>query len=90
MERSFFGVASVSFLNLHLEAEGQTQINRIGRETGCHRCGTTDPFTASGNFIADFQPPRIFEEPKRLYPICLRCSRASGFLFFRHLAGQEK
>jgi RHS repeat-associated protein len=33
------------------------RINDIGRETGCHTCGTTDPGTKSGDFVPDHQPP---------------------------------
>jgi RHS repeat-associated protein len=56
-------------------------INRIGRETGCHTCGTTDPGTKSGNFIPDHQPANALNSPggtQRLYPHCLRCSQVQG------------
>lgn len=57
------------------------QVNEIGRETGCHTCGTTDPGTKSGNFVPDHQPPSATNtdgSPQRLYPQCLNCSRTQG------------
>jgi hypothetical protein len=56
-------------------------INRIGKDTGCHTCGSTDPGTKSGNFIPDHQPANQLNPtggPQRLYPHCLSCSRIQG------------
>lgn len=56
-------------------------VNEIGRETGCHTCGTKDPGTKSGNFVPDHQPPSATSPegtPQRLYPHCLSCSRTQG------------
>ncbi len=56
-------------------------INRIGQETGCHTCGSTNPGTKSGNFIPDHQPPNGLNPnngPQELYPHCLNCSRVQG------------
>jgi hypothetical protein len=56
-------------------------MNRIGRDSGCHTCGTTDPGTRSGNFVPDHQPPSALAEPgapQRLYPHCVGCSRRQG------------
>ncbi|WP_153064973.1 RHS repeat domain-containing protein [Xanthomonas arboricola] len=56
-------------------------VNEIGRETGCHTCGTKDPGTKSGNFVPDHQPPSKANPsgaPQRLYPQCLSCSRQQG------------
>ncbi|WAT15827.1 RHS repeat domain-containing protein [Xanthomonas fragariae] len=61
--------------------EERKKVNEIGRETGCHTCGTTDPGTKGGNFIPDHQPPTKANpngEPQRLYPQCLSCSRQQG------------
>jgi hypothetical protein len=57
------------------------QINEIGRSTGCHTCGTTDPGTGSGNFVPDHQPPTGVVAPgeaQSLYPHCIDCSRQQG------------
>ena len=57
------------------------EINEIGKETGCHTCGTKDPGTKSGNFVPDHQPPSAANpsgEAQRLYPQCLTCSRTQG------------
>jgi RHS repeat-associated protein len=62
-------------------AEEREEINRIGRTTGCHMCGATDPGTKSGNFIPDHQPPSKLNDQgadQRLYPHCLRCSLRQG------------
>jgi len=59
----------------------RAEIDRIGRTTGCHSCGTRDPGTLNGHFIPDHQPPsglNVEDEPQRLYPHCLRCSRLQG------------
>jgi hypothetical protein len=57
------------------------KINEIGKETGCHTCGSTDPGTTSGNFVPDHQPPSATNtdgKPQQLYPQCLSCSRTQG------------
>ncbi len=62
-------------------AAERSAINDIGRDSGCHTCGTTDPGTKSGNFIPDHQPPSSLNPPggpQRLYPHCLSCSRLQG------------
>ena len=59
------------------------EINWLGREFGCHTCGTKESGTRSGNFIPDHQHPtaRIREgETQRLYPQCVHCSRYQGYL----------
>ncbi|WP_404823776.1 RHS repeat domain-containing protein [Pseudomonas capsici] len=56
-------------------------INEIGRETGCHTCGNTDPGTKSGNHIPDHQPANALNPTggdQRLYPHCIGCSRVQG------------
>jgi len=61
--------------------EERAAVNEIGQTTGCHTCGTTNPGTASGNFIPDHQPPSKLVEPgtpQQLYPQCLNCSRIQG------------
>lgn len=62
------------------EAE-RIAIDMIGYSTGCHTCGTRDPGTRSGHFIPDHQPPsalNVNDEPQRLYPHCITCSRRQG------------
>ncbi|HUU24709.1 MAG TPA: hypothetical protein VMW68_03990 [Methyloceanibacter sp.] len=57
------------------------EINRIGRESGCHTCGNKDPGTDSGNFIPDHQLPNALNRSdvrQRLYPQCNTCSRRQG------------
>lgn len=57
------------------------EINRIGKERGCHACGNKEPGTRSGNFVADHQLPNARNpkgRPQRLYPQCLTCSNRQG------------
>jgi hypothetical protein len=57
------------------------ELNRVGSESGCHTCGTTNPGTSSGNFVADHQPPSALNylgKAQRLYPHCLTCSLRQG------------
>ncbi|WP_197433967.1 hypothetical protein [Agrobacterium vitis] len=57
------------------------EINEIGRNTGCHTCGSLNPGTKSGNFIPDHQPPSKLnpdDTPQDSYPHCLSCSRSQG------------
>lgn len=64
----------------------RAEINRIGARTGCHRCGTTDPGTGSGNFVPDHQPPNAVNPaggPQELYPHCIQCSREQGLAIAR-------
>lgn len=58
----------------------RAEIDRIGSETGCHTCGTTDPGTRSGNFVPDHQPPNVLSDggPQELMPQCIGCSRTQG------------
>jgi RHS repeat-associated protein len=56
-------------------------VDAIGRDTGCHTCGTRDPGTKSGHFVPDHQPPSQLVPPgtpQELYPHCLACSRRQG------------
>jgi hypothetical protein len=55
----------------------RSAIDRIGGESGCHTCGTTNPGTKSGHFIPDHQPPNALNPsggPQQLYPQCSTCS----------------
>ena len=61
--------------------EERDKINDIGKDTGCHTCGSKNPGTKSGNFVPDHQPPNALNPdggPQRLYPHCLRCSKVQG------------
>lgn len=66
--------------NRRLRRAEQAEINRIGRKFGCHRCGTLDPGTRSGNFVGDHQMSKKLGRPTRIYPHCLDCSYAQGGL----------
>ncbi len=58
-------------------AAERAQIDKIGAETGCHTCGTTNPGTKSGHFVPDHQPPSALAPPgvsQRLYPHCTDCA----------------
>lgn len=54
------------------------EINRIGREWGCHTCGTKEPGTRSGNFVRDHQPPNAWSEALWRLPHCRTCSNIQG------------
>ena len=57
------------------------QLNEIGKETGCHTCGTDAPGTRTGNFVADHQPPTALNSnnsAQRLFPQCVTCSLRQG------------
>jgi hypothetical protein len=89
-ELASFGVAPGPFAGESIPARGperdftndeRDKINRIGAETGCHTCGTTDPGTALGNFVPDHQPPSALNpigQSQRLYPQCISCSWLQG------------
>ena len=55
-------------------------VNNAGRERGCHRCGTREPGTLSGNFVPEYHPPRIHGTSSIIIPTCLCCSRSAGTL----------
>lgn len=63
----------------------QREVDRIGRERGCHRCGRTEPGTPSGSFIGDHQMPKSIGTPTRIYPHCLSCSASQGGLLRQYL-----
>lgn len=54
------------------------ELDRIGRENGCHWCGTRNPGTKNGHFVGDHQAPRSVENPTFYYPQCVGCSRSQG------------
>lgn len=56
----------------------QTEIDRIGRTYGCHRCGTKTSGTPRGHFIGDHQVPKSVGKPSRIYPHCWWCSNSQG------------
>lgn len=75
-----------------LHADQRAAINRIGKDSGCHVCGTREPGTRSGDFICDFQLPDAFNPPgkaQRLYPICLGCSGRQGSWIAGHVRGRR-
>jgi hypothetical protein len=57
------------------------EINRVGRQTGCHTCGTKNPGPSRDSFVPDHQPPTALSRPgqsQRLYPHCISCSLKQG------------
>lgn len=52
----------------------------MGKESGCHLCGTKNPGTKSGNFVADHsQPTKLANgQEQQLFPSCLTGSNAQG------------
>jgi YD repeat-containing protein len=71
--------------------EQQKKINELGRTHGCHNCGTKDPKTKSGNFIADHQPPSSLKQPNQNqdgYPHCKSCSDTQGGLIRGFMYGR--
>ncbi len=64
--------------NAPLTTAERGQIDAIGRTSGCHTCGTTNPGTPNGRFIGDHQPPSALATPTEVYPHCLRCSTSQG------------
>lgn len=54
------------------------KINAAGRDRGCHRCGSEEPGTASGNFVPEYHPTSIFGRGSAIIPSCLTCSRIVG------------
>ena len=62
-------------------AAERREISRIGRESGCHTCGTFNPGTGLGNFVMDHQTPTRINpsgRAQRIYPQCLSCSGRQG------------
>lgn len=69
----------------------RADVDRIGRETGCHTCGTRNPGTTSGHFVPDHQPPSALysgSTPQRLLPHCLSCSLRQGGEIRAYLRGR--
>jgi hypothetical protein len=66
--------------NRRLSRAEQQEINRLGRKFGCHRCGTFNPGTRSGNFVGDHQMSKSLGRPTRIYPHCIHCSSSQGGL----------
>lgn len=57
----------------------RAEVNRIGRASGCHTCGTTEPGTRLGNFVPDHQVPSAMTPARQsLFPHCLACSHRQG------------
>lgn len=57
----------------------RAEINRIGRASGCHTCGTKEPGTRLGNFVPDHQVPSAMTPARQsLFPHCLACSLRQG------------
>ncbi|MEO7995555.1 MAG: RHS repeat-associated core domain-containing protein [bacterium] len=59
------------------------KVNEIGERTGCMTCGTKNPGTTSGNWVANHVPPTSLAmpgEPQYLGPHCTDCSNKQGGL----------
>ena len=64
------------------------RINEIGRDTGCHTCGTREPGTIQGNFFLDHQPSSRLNPPgdsQQLFPHCIGCSGRQGYDIMQYL-----
>lgn len=64
-----------------LRQDERDTLSWIFSKYGCHTCGTFEAGTASGNPIADHQPPTALNwrnAPQRLYPQCQTCSVFQG------------
>jgi hypothetical protein len=56
-------------------------VDRTGRDTGCHTCGSREPGEGLRRFSVDHQPATALNttnEPQRLYPHCVECMREQG------------
>lgn len=76
--------------NRRLTRAEQREIDRIGREWGCHRCGRTESGTPSGSFIGDHQMPKSMGTPTRIYPHCLSCSSSQGGLLMQYFKRESR
>jgi RHS repeat-associated protein len=57
------------------------KVNEIGDRTGCMTCGTKNPGTTTGNWVANHVPPTSLAmpaEPQYLGPHCTDCSNKQG------------
>jgi hypothetical protein len=59
-------------------AAQRREIERIGREFGCHRCGSRNPGTPLDRWVVDHQSALKYEDVFRLYPHCATCSASQG------------
>jgi hypothetical protein len=95
LKPGFYAGASIpaqSTAQTFIEAE-RDAINKIGYDTGCHTCGTTDPGTVSGSFVPDHQPVSALNTanaPQQLYPQCINCSRQQGLVVARALRAAKQ
>ncbi len=71
--------------NRRLNRAEQREIDRIGRENGCRRCGKQESGTRRGSFIGDHQVPKSMGTPTRIYPHCATCSSSQGGLMRPYL-----
>jgi hypothetical protein len=76
--------------NRRMNRHEQRALDRIGRQHGCHWCGTRNPGTGSGSFVGDHQMPKALGTPLRIYPHCLGCSRIQGGLLKHDLYGRHR
>lgn len=75
--------------NRRLTRAEQREVDRLGREHGCHRCGSTEPGTSGGSFIGDHQMPKSIGTPTRIYPHCRWCSASQGGLLRQYFRGKK-
>ncbi len=67
-------------------------VNEIGKNSGCHTCGSKSPNTKSDNFVPDHQPISALNKdnlPQSLYPQCINCSRIQGGQVSSSLRGKK-
>lgn len=75
--------------NRRLTRAEQREVDRLGREHGCHRCGSTEPGISGGSFIGDHQMPKSIGTPTRIYPHCRWCSASQGGLLRQYFRGKK-
>jgi hypothetical protein len=78
-----FAVESIPARNSsrNFTASERAEVDRIGRQYGCHTCGTFDPGGRSGRFFLDHQLPSALNpagRSQRLFPHCQSYSAAQG------------
>lgn len=76
--------------NRRLHRSEQRELDNIGGNGGCRRCGSTNPGTRGGSFIGDHQVPRSMGAPTRIYPHCARCSASQGGLLGAYRRGNSE
>jgi hypothetical protein len=67
----------VTTRNRTASTQDKNAVQPIGKEWGCHHCGTKNPGTPNGRFIFDHNPATALSPPGTIwrgYPHCQLCS----------------